>query len=362
MPKACPPALRRDVVGVPKRWLKEDDVEADREPGTTAPDANELRKRRCGSGCGSRRTRSCSGRRCIWVGTSTQNDVPLSAGPGCRGDRDHAHLPGPRLLQAGIYCWKASPVSQGDRDEAHLINAAYGVHVDDPQFGCWFITDELEREHGIDASENRVQRLCSQQRITARIGRRKGPGMRPGPAAHDDLVERDFTASALNAKWLTDITEHPIREGRLHLCAVKDGCSHRIVGYAIDAKMTSELATNALRMAITLRGRPSQVIGHSGRGTQFRSRRFVMMLRGSSLRGSMGRVASSADNAAMEFFLALLKKNVLDRKTWDTREELRIAIIHWIERTDHRRGPQRSLGKLNPIELETIYPQTATAA
>lgn len=261
-----------------------------------------------------------------------------------------------------FYAWRACPVSQRDWDDAHLINAAYDVHADDPQFGYRFIADELEREHGIDASENRVQRLCSQQRITARIGRRKGPGKRPGPAVHDDLVERDFTASELNAKWLTDITEHPTREGKLYLCAVKDCCSNRIVGYAIDARMTSELATNALRMAITLRGRPSQVIVHSDRGAQFRSRRFVMMLRGNGLRGSMGRVASSADNAAMESFFALLQKNVLDRKTWDTREELRLAIIHWIERTYHRRRRQRGLGKLTPIEFETIYHQTATAA
>ena len=86
------------------------------------------------------------------------------------------------------------------------------------------------------------------------------------------------------------------------------------------------------------------------------------MLRGNGLRGSMGRVASSADNAAMESFFALLQKNVLDRKTWDTREELRLAIIHWIERTYHRRRRQRGLGKLTPIEFETIYHQTATAA
>ena len=73
------------------------------------------------------------------------------------------------------------------------------------------------------------------------------------------------------------------------------------------------------------------------------------------LRGSMGRVAACADNAPMESFYSLLQKNVLDSKTWATREELHLAIVHWIERTYHRRRRQRALGRLTPIEYETIY-------
>ena len=87
-----------------------------------------------------------------------------------------------------------------------------------------------------------------------------------------------------------------------------------------------------------------------------------MVLRNNGLIGSMGRVASAGDNAAMESFFALLQKNVLNRKQWTTREELRLAIVTWIERTYHRRRRQRALGKLTPIEFETIYNQTALAA
>ena len=87
-----------------------------------------------------------------------------------------------------------------------------------------------------------------------------------------------------------------------------------------------------------------------------------MMLRNNDLIGSMGRVASAGDNAAMESFFALLQKNVLNRKQWATREELRLAIVTWIERTYHRRRRQRGLGKLTPIEFETIYAQVAIAA
>jgi transposase InsO family protein len=78
--------------------------------------------------------------------------------------------------------------------------------------------------------------------------------------------------------------------------------------------------------------------------------------------GSMGRVGACGDNAAMESFFALLQKNVLNRHAWATREELRIAIVTWIERTYHRRRRQDGLGRLTPIEYETIMITTATQA
>jgi transposase InsO family protein len=93
---------------------------------------------------------------------------------------------------------------------------------------------------------------------------------------------------------------------------------------------------------------------HSDRGSQFGSKAFVRALKNNNLIGSMGRVGACGDNAAIESFFALLQKNVLDRKRWDTREELRLEIITWIERTYHRRRSQRRLGRLTPIEFETI--------
>ena len=110
----------------------------------------------------------------------------------------------------------------------------------------------------------------------------------------------------------------------------------------------------ALRNAIALR-RPSRTLVHSDRGSQFRSGKFVRTLRDNGLVGSMGRTGACADNAAMESFFALLQRNVLDRKRWTTREDLRLAIVTWIERTYHRRRRQRALGKLTPIEFETIH-------
>jgi putative transposase len=82
---------------------------------------------------------------------------------------------------------------------------------------------------------NRVTRLCTQQRIWSVFAKKKGLTRRPGPPVHDDHVKKVFTAAVPNAVWLTDITEHPTAEGKLHLCAIKDVYSGRIVGYSIDS-------------------------------------------------------------------------------------------------------------------------------
>jgi len=264
-----------------------------------------------------------------------------------------------------FYQWRATPVSDRDVQEAYLINVAYDIHTDDPEFGHRLIADELQ-EAGHQVSERRVWRLCSQQGLfSATVRRRAKNGKRAGPPVCDDLLERDFTAEALNAKWLVDITEHRTDEGKVYLCALKDACSGRIVGYAIDSRMKSRLAVAALEDAVRRRGGPSVVAGcivHSDRGSQFRSRKFARALRRYQLRGSMGRVGAAGDNAAMESFFATLQNNVLDRGRWHTRAELRLAIVHWIERTYHRRRRQRRLGKLTPIEYEMIHHQAVALA
>jgi putative transposase len=259
-----------------------------------------------------------------------------------------------------FYAWRKNPVTARDWDDAHLINTVHDIHADDPAFGYRFIADELAAR-GVSAGENRVARLCSLQRIWSVFAKKKGLTRRPGPPVHDDLVNRNFTAEGRDQTWLTDITEHPTAEGKLYLCAVKDVWSGRIVGYSMDSRMKAGLAVAALNNAAGLRGRPAGTVVHSDRGSQFRSRKYVHALHRHQLIGSMGRVGTCADNAAMESFFALLQRNVLDRQRWTTRAELRLAIITWIERTYHRRRRQRRLGRLTPIEFETLN-QPALAA
>jgi len=255
-----------------------------------------------------------------------------------------------------FYKWQAHPVCQRDLDDAHLVNVIRDVHEDDPEFGYRFITDELERA-GHQVGERRVWRLCSEHRIwstTTRKGR-KSSGKRPGPAVHDDLVQRNFTAPAPDKVWLTDITEHRTDQGKLYACVIKDVYSNRIVGYATSDRMTAALATSALRSAVARRQPKGTVVVHSDRGGQFRSRAFRAVLKANQLAGSMGRVSSAGDNAAMESFYSLLQKNVLDRKRWRTRDDLAYEIVYWIEHTYNHRRRQRGLGKLTPVEFELTF-------
>ena len=127
-------------------------------------------------------------------------------------------------------------------------------------------------------------------------------------------------------------------------------------------RMKARLAVNALANAATRRGDVAAGSSTRPRGRSFDPWKFVHALNQHHLIGSMGQVGAAGDNAAMESFFALLQKNVLDRRRWRTREELRVAIITWIERTYHRRRRQARLGRLTPIEYETIMNPTVTLA
>jgi putative transposase len=265
------------------------------------------------------------------------------------------------IAKQAYYRWVASPVSHRDWDDARLCNAAMSIHQSDPTLGYRFIKDELETV-GIMASENRVNRLCTQQRIWSLHARKRGLSRKPGPPVHDDLVGKQFTAEAPNRLWLTDLTEHRTKEGKLYLCAVKDVWSNRIVGYSMGDRMTAALAVRALRHAVIERDNPTGTIVHSDRGSQFRSNVYIRVLVNNRLRGSMGRVGACDDNAAMESFFSLLQLNVLDTRRWETRDELRQAITTWIETKYHRRRRQRRLGRQTPINFEKINTPLQQAA
>ena len=270
-----------------------------------------------------------------------------------------------KLCRQQYYRWRDQPFTDGQLDEAYLANAIHDAHRDDPEFGYRFLADEVRLDDH-DVSGRVVWRICRDNQWWSRFGKaRSRKGSKPGAPSHDDLVRRDFTAKAPNVVWVTDLTEHWTDEGKLYCCAIKDLYSNRIVGWAIDSRMKARLVVAAIEMAVARRGGDvAGCIVHSDRGSQFRSRKVHRALTRHGLVGSMGQVGSAGDNAAMESFFALLQKNVLDRHArWATRNELRIEIVTWIERTCHRRRRQTAHGPLTPIEYEMIMtPQTATAA
>jgi len=268
------------------------------------------------------------------------------------------------LARSAYYRWLHAPIVDSQLEEAYLANAIHDAHLDDPEFGYRFLADEV-RLGDHDVSDRVVWRICRDNGWWSVFGKPKQrKGSKPGTPAHDDLVRRDFTADAPNELWLADITEHRTREGKLYVAAIKDVFSNRIVGWAIDERMKARLVVAAIEMAVARRdGDVAGCIFHSDRGSNFGARKVQRALARHQMVGSMGQVGSAGDNAAMESFFSLLQKNVLNRRHWATRDELRIEIVTWIERTYHRRRRQARLDRLTPIEYETIMtPQTALAA
>jgi putative transposase len=276
-----------------------------------------------------------------------------------------------KIARQPYYRWLTNPVTNAELVQAYRADALFDAHKDDPEFGYRFLVDEA-KEAGESMAERTAWRFCSDLGWWSSHGKKRGKnGKKPGPPVHDDrcafvdkhgVTRHEFSAEGPNQLWLSDITEHWTAEGKLYLCAIKDVYSNRIVGYSIDSRMKSRLAVEALNNAVARRGDVAGCVVHTDRGSQFRSRKFVHALNRQGMVGSMGRVGAAGDNAAMESFFALLQKNVLDRRPWVTREELRIAVVRWIEKTYHRRRRQSALGRLTPVEYELIMTPTATQA
>ena len=161
--------------------------------------------------------------------------------------------------------------------------------------------------------------------------------------------------------WVTDITEHPTREGNVYCAAVLDACSRKIIGWAIDSKQDSTLVVNALDMAIRARQPAPGGVVHADHGVQFTSWVFTQKIRSAGLLPSFGTVGDGLDNAMMESFWSSMQIELLNRKKWKTRVELANAIFEYIEVFYNRRRRHSSLEYATPHDYDLARtPRTLT--
>src|SRR5215217_2998021 len=263
------------------------------------------------------------------------------------------------VSESGFYAWRARPPSARAIRHAWLTDTIRQVHAASRQtYGSRRVHAELTLGRGITVGDHAVELLMRRAGLQGVTGRPKyRRGLRPEATA-SDLVNRQFARAGRDQLWVTDITEHPTREGKLYCAVVLDACSRRVVGWSIDATPTAALVTNALGMAIQSRRPAAGTLIHSDQGVQFTSWAFSQRARASGLVPSMGGVGACYDNAMIESFWSRMQVELLDRHRWRTRLELANAIFDYLEIFHNRQRRHSSLGMLSPIEFETRQPTT----
>ena len=263
---------------------------------------------------------------------------------------------------SGFYAWAGRPPSARAVEDIGLTAQIHAIHRrSDGAYGAPSIHAELADDHHRWVGKKRVARLMRAARLQGLRPRRFVTTTIGDPTADRalDQVDRKFTAAGPDRLWVADITYVPTWAGFLYLAIVLDVWSRRIVGWAMETHLRTELVLAALDMALTQR-RPEAVVHHSDRGCQYTSYAFGKRCRDAGVMPSMGSIGDAYDNAMAESFFATLEREVLNRRRFRSQAEARMAIFQWLEGwyNPHRR--HSALGYRSPINYERRQlPQSA---
>ncbi len=258
------------------------------------------------------------------------------------------------VSKSGYYDWVGrAPSARQQANEALAVQIQAAFTASDETYGMPRIRAQL-RDEGIKASRKRVARLMRHnhwrgisRRRSYCVTTQRDKRQRPAP----DLVNRQFVATDINQLWVADMTYLPTWAGFLYLAAVTDVFSRKVVGWAFGVRMTADLVTQALDMALMTR-KPQSVIHHSDQGSQYTSIEFGNRCKQMGVRPSMGSVGDAYDNAMAESFFATLECELIDRRVWKTQTEARLAVFTWIEGWYNPKRLHSALGYLSPINFE----------
>ena len=261
-----------------------------------------------------------------------------------------------RLLEvstSGYYAWQRRQKSRRAESDEQLLGRIRSIHEQSRgTYGAPRVHAELVAS-GTRVSRKRVARLMREAGLQGASRRRwalttvRDKKARPAP----DLVERNFTAEGRDRLWVADITYIPTWAGFLYLAVVLDVWSRRVVGWSMATHLRTELVLAALNMALQQR-RPEGVIHHSDQGTQYTAIGFGLRCREAGVRPSMGSVGDCFDNALCESFFATLECELLDRRSFRTQAEARMAVFEFLEGWYNPRRRHSALGYLSPVEFE----------
>ena len=271
------------------------------------------------------------------------------------------------VSRSGYHAWASRSPSPRAVEDARLTARIRELHAKRREvYGSPRIWADLVIDDGERIGRKRVERLMRHAGLSGLITKKyKATTIRvPGVRVADDLLHRDFAAAAPNRCWVADITYLRTWEGWLYLVAVQDLYSRRIVGWSMADHMRTELVTDALQMALARRRPGPGLIWHSDQGGQFVSLAFGQQARAAGIAQSMGSKGDCFDNAVAESFFATLKKELVHRRSWPTRAELRTAVFDYIEVFYNRERRHSTLGQLSPVDYEnsTLSPSSSIDA
>ena len=257
---------------------------------------------------------------------------------------------------SGYYAWKKRPMSQHQQEDHHLAEQIRIVYTTNREvYGSPRLYAELQ-EQGISCSGRRVARLMREMGLSPHRPRQRTLTTRSDPAAQvvANLLDCNFTASRPNEKWTADITAIWTWEGWLYLVAVLDLFSRRVVGWAMAAHQDELLVENALRMALQQRRPQAGLLHHTDRGCQYTSQQYQQVLTQFGITVSMSRRGNCYDNAVSESFFGTLKRECVDRTSFQTRAQARQAIFEYTEVFYNRVRRHSSLSYKSPVAYEQL--------
>ena len=267
------------------------------------------------------------------------------------------------VASSGFFMWRQRPPSDRAIRRAWLSDVIVAIWDRSRQtYGWRRIRAELADSYEQVVNKKLVQSIMRELGIAGLPRRRKGRPNLIDRTTTVDLVNRDFHRDGPNQLWMTDITEHPTREGKVYCCVVLDAWSRKVVGWSIDRRPTAAMVNAALGMAIDGRGPAAGTTVHSDHGSQYTSWVFSQRVRSAGLAHSLGTVGDAFDNAMVESFWGRMQTELLNRKKWSTRLELSTAIFDWIEAFYNRHRRHSALGMISPVEFERRHSRTTSAA
>ncbi len=257
---------------------------------------------------------------------------------------------------SGYYAWKSEPASPRRREDQRLLGLIKQFWLESGGvYGYRKVAHDL-RDVGERCGKHRVYRLMKQEGLRAQIGYRRRPGHYGKPAVvAENRLEQNFDVAAPNQAWVTDITYIRTHEGWLYLAVVLDLFSRQVIGWSMRSRIDSELAINALLMAVWRRAPSAPVMVHSDQGSQYSSHDWQDFLKAHGLVPSMSRRGNCHDNAVAESFFQLLKRERIRRKTYFDRDEARRDIFDYIEMFYNPRRRHGYTNDVSPIEYEKRF-------